>query len=116
MFDYHFDRMGKALVKSGVVPEDRRAEAEAALKLAWRCEFALSWTVVAVLDACPGLTEEEAEEVIEEILEQNDTSEGVIREMMEAVAIDLFGERALEGSEDEDDEDDEDTLAAADER
>jgi hypothetical protein len=108
VFDHHFDRMGKVLVQSGVVPEDRRAEAEAALKLAWRGKIALSWSVDDVLDACPGLTEEEAEEVLEESSTSSPVHERVgagIREVIEDVAIDLFGERALEGSEDEDDED-----------
>lgn len=97
--------MGKVLVKSGVVPEDRRAEAEAALKAAWRGQIALSWTVNDVLGACPGLTEEEAEEVLEEILERHDASVGVNWDVIEIVAMDLFGDRALEESDDEDDED-----------
>jgi len=95
--------MSETLVQSGVVPEDRRAEAEAALKLAWRGEIALSWSVDDVQGECPGLTEEE---VLEKVLRKHDASVGVNWDVIRIHACDLYGERALEEQEDDEDEDD----------
>jgi hypothetical protein len=91
----------EALVKGGILPERDRTRAIDCLDKTFANRMMIVWTDSDVLEVCPGLTDEEAREVLDYAERKHDASLGVTWETFKAIAEIDYGDRAFEDEDDE---------------
>jgi hypothetical protein len=101
VYDYTINEMVEGLRTRGLVREDQVDAARDALRDFWSGKIAVVWEVGDVLNACPGLTDDEAAEVLYKAFREHDAEHGIGWDTFETWAVRMYGERALEDDDEE---------------
>ncbi len=103
MFNHHIDSMTELVVDKLLLSDVAKKQVRDTLAMYWQNHDAIVWSVEDVLDVCPGLTEAQAFDVLESVINNHDASLGVTWDSFTSAALRLYGEKALEdGAEVED--------------
>ncbi len=102
--DEHIDAMARRLVEAGLVRPDQREAAEAVMGGHWADKVAVVWEVADVLHQCPGLTAEEAMQILLSEAVGGDADCEATAECIRDTAAEWYGDRAFaEGGGEESD-------------
>src|SRR5262245_5592335 len=102
--------MAHALNKAGLLGPTQVDPAIRVLTAHWADRIAIVWSVEDVLSVRPGLSEQQAAEVLQEVLHNHDATRGVTWDTLEATADALFGYGAGASDDEDEDDDDEDDV------
>jgi hypothetical protein len=101
MYRFILKEMAEAVVKAGLVAEERQPAIQSALESCWQDRIASVWHVDDVLQEAPGLTEEEARKVLEKTMHYHNAEVGINWAVLRVHAGDLYGDMAFKDPEEE---------------
>ncbi len=99
MFQHQISEMITRLIVHGVIGEPDRRKAHEAVAAYWEDRIAITWSTEDVLCECPGLTEDDARAVLQQILHHQSADQGITWDVIRTRATNMFGEKARSAAE-----------------
>lgn len=100
MYLTEINEMVDGFVNDKLIAEQDRENFVKSLRKYWTDKIAITWTADDVADACPGLTEEEAIDVLWKLFHDHDSERGINWDSIRDNAVIHYGKRALEDDDD----------------